>query len=309
MISRARILLIIIGLIVLGTEHTFCQCACCSGAAVGGITPVSAKANVGVLKPNFLKTSVYYMNSYGDSYYRGDKEIINLYDDYYVTNYLGLNLGYGLFRDFTIEAELGYFLEKKQKQLGADAVVSRGPSHITLSGKYNLYDSRSKEIEITVGGGAKIPFDENEALPQHLKPSAGAYGAVLQAFFHKGFIRSGWSFLYYSRAEFNAENGDDYKYGDSFINSFFIIRNIVENLNAGLELRGDYRKKDYDDGDRLDDTGGFSLICSPILSYQYESLNLSASYNYPVYKYYFGKQLTNDYSFSLILDWSLNLLQ
>jgi len=295
-------------LLLLVTYETYSQCGCIGGAAVGGLTPVGGTVNIGVLRDGFFRATSFYRYSAGNTYYRGDATAEKGTIDNYYFHYLGLLLGYGISNKFTIEAELGAFPQKYQ-DFNTTSLSGGGLSHILISGKYNLYYSIKNEFEITAGLGGRLPLSiQDENLPQHILSSTGAYGLVLQAFLHKGYKEHGLRFILIHRTDINAENNLEYRYGTGFYTSFYTAKNIFNELTGIIEIRNEYRTQDSYLGEVYEDSGGNIIILSPQLNYVIGDFNISALFDYPLYKYYNGYQLANDYSFALNFTWQLKLL-
>ena len=299
--------LFIIVLTILFYSNANSQCTCMGGAAVGGITPIGGSANLGVLKKYNLRTSIFIRNGFGNEYFSKDSKASPGLVKEYQYNYMGLNAGYGITEDMTIEIESGYFLSKMQ-DFFEYKLESNGFSHFNASLKYNIYSSRANEIEYTAGIGGRVPLNfSDDNVPQHVLPSTGAYGLILHSFLHKGFKKNGLHFFLINRAEINSENDNEYLYGSSIFSSFYITQHIFDNLTGMLEIRNEYRTKDHNLGNEVFDSGGSIFSVSPQLSYKINNLYISAMYDYPFYKYYYGKQLSNSYSLSLMLTWQTDL--
>lgn len=302
-------MILIIFLFAIAQQNAHAQCTCMGGASVGGLTPVGGTTNIGILKEGNFRAVSYYSYSYGDEYYAGDYSADSGIVKNFKSSYLGLLLGYGILEDLTIDVELGYSLYKAQ-DFGSYTLSGSGFSHTALYVKYNTFNSRASEWEWTVGIGGKIPLNfEDQNLPQNIQSSAGAYGGVLLSYLHKGYKSEGLHFIMVNRGEINAENKSTYKYGSSFTNSFFITKNIFNNFLGMLEIRNDVRLTDSKYEKNIEDSGWNIVIVSPQLNYTFGTFNISAFYDVPVYKYYNGKQLTNQNSFGLSLTWQTKLIE
>jgi hypothetical protein len=303
-----KISIITILMFCLISFEAYSQCSCIGGAAVGGLTPVGGTVNIGVLREGFFRSTAFYRYSGGENYFRGDIPAEKGIIDSYHIQYLGLVLGYGISNRFTIEAELGAFPQKYQ-DYKLYSLSGGGMSHILISGKYNLYYNVKSEFEVTIGIGGRLPLvTHDENLPQHILPSTGAYGIALQAFLHKGYKDHGLRFILIHRTDINSENNSNYKYGTGFYTSFYTAINIVDELTGILEIRNEYRTKDEFMGEIYDDSGGNIFVISPQLNYVISDFNISVLFDYPIYKYYNGYQLANDYSIAMNLTWQINLL-
>ncbi len=284
----------------------YSQCSCMGGAAIGGISPLVGTANVGLLKSSNLRILTYYSNTYGDTYYSADSETLKGIVQEFRNSNLTLNIGYGLNDELTAEAELGYFINKRQT-LPTYILSASGLSHISFMLKYNILRFIKKQIEWTAGAGLRVPFPYNDNQPVHLRPSTGAYSLLFQSFLHKGYREIGLHLILSNRIENNFENAQEYKYGLALVNSLFVSQNIYENLNGIVELRSEYRTKDKTKGIEIPNSGGNSVVVSPQLNYSISDFGISAIFDIPVYKYYNGSQLTNAYTFGLALSWQSKL--
>jgi hypothetical protein len=285
------------------------QCTCIGGAAVGGLTPIGGSANIGVLKNQNIRISLFDRYGEGDEYFSGDAITTKNIVENYSYNFMGLNAGYGITDDLTVEVDLGYFVNKMQ-QYEDSKIESSGFSHLNVSLKYNLFAKRADELEYTIGLGGRIPLNfSDDNVPQNILPSTGAYGLILHSFLHKGFKKDGWHFVLLNRAEINSKNNYDYSYGFSLISSLYTTKVIFDNFITSLEIRNEYRDKDKSFGKTVYDSGGFVFIASPQLSYKIDNFYLTALFDYPFYKYYYGKQLTNAYSLGLMLTWQSDFLK
>jgi len=280
------------------------QCpSCIGGAAVGGLTPVGGTVNVGVLREGFGRASAYYRFSSGNTTLAGSARAESGPVSSYRTHYLGLSLAYGISNRLTVESEIGYFPRKIQDFNGQTAAGS-GLSHLMPAVKYNVCFDLAQEVEFTAGLGVRIPLLVQESdLPQHVLPSSGAYAAVPQLFLHKGWKRHGFRLILNHRSDFNAENRLAYRYGAAFITSLHAVKLLSGDLSGLLELRHEYRKADAFQGTLLTDTGGEIIAVAPQLNLVTGDLNISVVFDLPLYRYYNGCQLANDFSFALNLAW------
>jgi hypothetical protein len=304
-----RILILSLLFALLPFNLSYSQCGCMGGAAVGGLTPVTGTTNIGVLRKGYSRVTTYYTYSYGNDYFSQDtKTGIGLVKEFY-TSYLGLNLAYGISEDVTAEAELHYFINKTQ-DFQLYKLSSYGMSHIALYLKYNIISKIVNEIEWSVGLGGKIPTQSGSGnFPQHIQSSTGDFGIILQSFLHKGIKSEGLHFILANRLENNFENKNEYQYGISIINSIFITKLMMKDVTGIIELRSDIRMKDKLYGDYLDDTGSNTIALAPQIAYSINDLNLSILFDYPIYKYYNGNQLTKDYSIGAAITWQTDLFK
>lgn len=288
----------------------YSQCGCIGGAAVGGSSVLGGTSNIGVLGEGTVRATASIIHSYGNKYFTGSKlatpEKVGMVQEYSAL-YSGLMLGYGITDRLTIDLELGFFLNKMQ-DYGTYQPSGSGFSHSTIYGKYNIYSDKYDKLFWSAGLGGKLPIEaDNQNLPQNIRTSNGAFGAVFLNYLHKGFIESEMNLIMINRIDINGENNSDYQYGTSFINSVFITKSIIEDLTGILEIRSDVKLRDrYLDEDVLT-SGWNNVILSPQINYTISDFNISAFYDIPVYKYYNDTQLTNKQNIGISLTWQSKL--
>lgn len=298
-------LLTIIGLLLV-QQAAVAQC-CSPG------NPVSGSEYIGTLPKKTLRTISYYRHSYSDTYYEGSEK-----SDYQGTmsgyDFIGEVLSYGLIKKLTVEAELGYYIDKYQDSEVLDEFRTHGFTNATATVKYAVLKTKA-DMELTLGAGAKLPVsrkifkdDYDVPYPQEIQPSTGAFGFVGQLFFFKGFMEKKWRLVMHARYELNGYNSEDYRFGDAIFTSLFIGRNFAKNWSATLQLRNEYRWEDWQGDTRYLVTGGDILYVSPQLSYMFKNkLTLSLMGDIPVYRHYNGVQLGPKYAvgISLVKDFCL----
>jgi hypothetical protein len=193
-------------------------------------------------------------------------------------------------------------------------------SDIVLSAKYNIYKNADADLEYTAGIGGRIPVSRenitdpdngNMVLPQYMQPSTGSYALVLHSFLHRDFYKLGFHFFLMNRFELSAENQNQYTFGPSLASSIFLTKLVLPDITAMLELRNEIRTTDkhVEDGIRsfVDNSGSNVFYISPQLNYNWNSFNISASFDIPFYQFYKGEQLGSKYAFAINLSYITNL--
>ncbi len=311
MTSR-RVFFCSIFVILLFANKTFAQC-CSMGS------PAGASTYVGVLAKNHLRFIAFYRYNFLDTYYEGCKSVktINSLKNSFF-NYSGLTLSYGITKRLTVDADIGYFINKTQIFLINDTVQKARGYGLTNGGvtfKYGAFIKPQKGIELTVGLGFKYPFSFNplfvngSKIAIDLQPSTNAFGASAHLIFSKDFPAITMRFMTVNKYEYNFTSNKDYRYGSSITNAIFLSKKVVKNLFAVLQLRNEFRFKDYGNGEFAYNTGGELMILSASISYSIlHAWHLAGLFDLPVWKNYNGRQLTPKYSFafSLTRDFNLN---
>lgn len=269
--------------------------------------PVAGNVNVGILNKKSFRAILYYRYNFSDAFYEGSKRSgFNAKSASY--NYTGTILAYGLTNKITLEAELGYFINKSEvlNTIPAYTLKRWGFNNSVISAKHIFYKNGANEIEITGVVGAKIPFNtkplevDGVQLPQTIHPSTGAYGGVAQLFLYKGYVKQGFRLFLLHRFETNTANAIKYRYGNSYVTSLFFSKSINHYWTGILQVRNESRGKDVRENKTISASGGYTFFLSPQINYSIaQKWNISALTDFPIYRYYNGTQLSNKYAFSV----------
>jgi hypothetical protein len=322
--TRPVLFLVVGTFFLFSTFSSLAQC-CSTGS------PVGASVYVGVLGKNYLRGITYYRHSYSDTYYENDHkstENNQLYNSSF--NFAGVAVAYGVTKRLTIELDAGYYFDKTQNGHYFDKtqnatvdyqIKGYGFSNGTLTFKYGTIIKPVQQIELTTGLAVRFPFSLNPQvvdgvqLNRDVQPSTNAFGISEMLFFNKGFPAITLRLFSINRYEYNFPDKKDYKYGNTLLNSIFVSKKIVKYFFGILQLRSEWKTNDKDfahtnteGGDEVINSGFFLVTVSPQLSYSIiGKWNLTVSYDIPVYKYYYGKQMTPAYSFAVSLTRDFNL--
>ena len=303
-----RLIITLIAVSYMAYGNAFAQC-------LSSANPVGGSANLLVLEKNTVRVIGFYRFNYGDQYYEGSKrsgfDLIRS-ENY---NYAGSIVGYGLAERTTLEAELGYFINKTQVyNIDPQYVLTgSGLSNAILSVKYGLLKNNEKRFFISSGIGAKIPFStepqsrDGVELPVEVQPTIGAFGMVLQGFIVKEKPVTGTRYFITGRMEMNSRNRRDYRLGTSVTTSFFISKHLMMpwlkgDWTAILQLRNETREADKTSTGVRESTGSTIFYLSPQLNnFINEKWNLSLLADIPVYRHFNGIQLTTKFGITLTL--------
>jgi len=284
------------------------------GQCCGGHSSVGDNTNQGTLPKHNIQFSTYYRYAYSEGYMTDDHVsdfdfVKNAYSDL-----VGVQLGFGIFKRFSVDAEMNYYINRIQNfdlDLGNNEHIKyklngQGPSGVTLSGRVNVLKDSVHDIEWTVGAGVKIPWSKepqvvNSAeLPLDVQPSNGAYALVVRSFLFKEFDDAKISMFMINSATFNTENPKEYREGNTYMNALFINKSFLKNWSAIFQLRNEIRDYAFRHGQRINSSGGYRFIAAPQINYNIkQKYNISVLYEQPVYQYYYGIQLKDLYAFSV----------
>jgi hypothetical protein len=280
--------------------NIYSQCTCTSGAAIGGMTPVSGTTNVGVLQKKNMNTVLFSTFGSGSNYFSGNEKVKNVDVEEMKYAYSSLSAGYGITDKLTVEAEIGYFWDKYQRFIGDQEYNSSGLSHFGLGLKYNLLHSLARKLEFTGGLNFTSPLQfGNENLPQNILPSSGNYGTGIFILFHKGLNKGKSRLMLINRSGITFENSIEYQYGNYSITSGYYVQSIGKKFAAIAEFRSEIRDRDTYEGNTFKDSGGYIFYFTPQVNYSFRNWNFSILADIPIYRYYNGSQLGKSFSVGL----------
>lgn len=283
--------IIIATLIFCFLNETKSQCGCCS-AAFSGSALAAGTSNIGVLKEGTLRVIGINRLLYGNRFYDGPDLLKKFYDEEMLINFTGANIGYGLTKSFTLETEIGSF-PYKELNFGYTREKISGFSTINVIGKYTLLADRVNKQEITIGGGGRIPLNSNTTL-------SGNPGVIFQLFYFKNLVDD-FNLIFLNRSEIAFKDSENFKQGNSYINSVFLSKGITHKLYSLFEIRFDYLDKSYDGDDELLNSGRYVLSLVPQISYNLGKLSLAGFFELPVLKNYNGIQLGEKFGCGIAL--------
>jgi hypothetical protein len=303
-------LFLIIALALSLPQIYFSQCC-------GGCNPIGGNTNQGTLPKFTLQFNTYYKTGYSEGYMQNDHKS----DFNFVKNarndFVGVQLGYGIFNRLTAQVEAGYYINRTQNFdfYGNQFTLNgRGGSSVTLSAKYSLFKDTAKDIEFTIGVGAKLPWStqpqivDGVQLTEDVQPSNAAYGLVIQSFLFKAFDETDLRIFLMNSVTISNINPRGFKDGNTFITSFFVSKTFLKNFSAIGQVRNEIRDYAYQANNLVTSSGGYRFVFVPQINYSIKKkYNISVLYEMPIYQYYYGIQLKDMYAFSLNLNIRLGL--
>lgn len=264
------------------SSNSYSQCSCCT-AAFSGSALAFGTSNVGVLKEKSFRIIGVYRYLYGSRFYDGTHELKKYSNEELNMHFTGINLGYGVTKELTLESEIGSF-PNKDLNMGYLRDQIAGMSSLSLISKYTVLSDKRNAQEITFGFGGRMPLTKNEFL-------SGNAGLIMQLFYFINPIEN-INFVLLERSEIYFKNSDDKTQGGSHILSLFTSRRIVDNLAGILETRFDYLTKSHIGGKELINTGRSIISVVPQLNYNFDKFSISGFAEIPIYKNYNGVQLS-----------------
>lgn len=311
-----KTLSIVCGVILycLSLQNVNAQC-CAAG------NPVGTNFNTNICNVNSLGLSIFYQYSYSDIYFEGNKISDFKYIDDSYFDFTSLNLNYGIFENFNVNAEIGFFFDKTQNFDFGDSLqfnrAAQGIGDASIGFQYIINVNDENSFSIIPGFRTTLPvgqFDQKDGaviLPIDIQPSSGSfkYEFGINAVYR---VSNDFSLLTANTFEISQRietERTNYKYGNLYNFSVFGIYNFIQKLTGILQLRAQYREKSSDRYRNLiNSTGGFVLFVTPQMSYSImDDLSIGFQYELPVYKNMNGIQLTNNYAFGFRISKSIGL--
>lgn len=277
----------------------------------------NAAVNAGADEKN-LQVSLTYKYGYYETYFRERVRLIN-YGMYREISYqyLALNFSYGITKRLGVEHEAGYFISKAPRladpELDKFANAGYGFSNATLSARYAFLVIPAKQLRFDAALGLRYPFSQKSQrvngieLPVEAQPSTGAFGGVMYIQAGKRFER--FNLALQQRYEFNTRNYNRYTFGDAHITTFSASGDLNRYLSGLLLFRNEVRGSDKTGNNaRLASQGSHLIIVAPQLSIRpYRDFQLSIFSDIPVYRRYFGEQISSRYALGISLSWNSSL--
>ncbi len=279
---------------------------CCSMGNPSSSFSAADKAT----EPGQLVVNYFFKYGYNETYFRKNVKLINYgmynFSEY---NFSGLTAYYRINKRYQAGIETGYYFNKSvdfaDPVLEARSKNGFGLSNSNVSVLYDLIRMTDSTPGIIISAGFKFPFSfnhqniSNVELPIELQPSTNAFGfngsIALQKKVFKKYMLS-----LMHKSEFNLRNKYNYLYGSMHISSISITGPISKKIHAGIALRNELKMSDKTPtGALLASQGSNLLLISPRLEYYlFKKLSIYVNADLPVYKYYFGEQISIKYAVS-----------
>ncbi|MEL6673811.1 MAG: hypothetical protein AAFR61_16515 [Bacteroidota bacterium] len=300
-------------------KYSSAQC-CSPGNPIGGSTAL------GVNEAQQWQFFLNYRFGFSGQYFEGNAPASTLFIEEGFYQHVGLIAALGLTERLTVEAETGYFLNKTQDYVEGvlpSRLVGRGLTDLYLSTKVNLWRNPLKETELTLMGGFKLPLGsyqqqyQGALLTRDLQPTTGAYDLLGGFFLYKGFLPQKTRLFLAGRYEYKGQNPDRYRYGQFATLSAFGSYSPGAAWTFLLQLRGEWRDRDTrplsgngleigNGREQVIPTGSHKLFLVPQVNVALSpDLDLSLMADWPLYQFYFDKQLATTTAVTLSLRYQL----
>ncbi len=241
--------------------------------------------------------------------------------DHFQANQQAVFFNYSLTDDLALFMNVPWF-EKRQTtlvrnsatgQIGDAVATESGIGDILLEGRYNFWHSTFYDRFVTLLVGTTLPtgeFDGYRAFDPITGRQLVAMAPALQlgqetATFGGGLLYSQrWkNFWFHGSAvyNFNAENHNDYKYGDTITAGVALHYTPNYDLMLGLELDASYAWKNEDMGYKIGNTGGTRSNLAFVFDWRFlnafgGNFKLRGSTGFPVYENLNDNEMINPMS-------------
>lgn len=308
-------LLAILFLAVIACSQKEIYAQCC-----GAGNPISISGTDSNIKKKHMQVSLDYRHSYSDTYYYEDERfgqdfLGRLSDASY--DFLNLGVAYGITKRWTVQAQLGYYIDKQENfkdPAFPDARVN-GIGDLSLSTSFVAYSNPQKGIELVPFISVKFPvgkFDcENDGikLPISMQPSSGSYKYSAGIYFYANLSRRWYvtSYDLFEYAQRIVSRNFNYKYGNlTYINAAAYYK-AFGFLTLGANLSYEYMSRSKDEYGFLDGTSYHLMKISPqILIRPVKQFHMLVSAEVPVWRNVSGIQMSNKWALQLKLIYDIN---
>lgn len=288
----------------------------CCGAG----NPVSISGTDSNIKKKHMQISLDYRHSYSDTYYEGStKYEKNFFGQLSDASYDFLNLGiaYGITKRWTVQAQLGYYINKQEnfKDPSLPDAKVNGIGDLSLFTSYVAYTNPQKGIELVPFVAVKFPvgkFDcENNGvkLPISMQPSSSSYKYSAGFYFYSNLSRRWYvtSYNLFEYAQRIVSRNFNYKYGNlTYLNAAAYYK-AVNFLTIGANLSYEYMSRAQDEYGFLDGTSYHLMKISPqILVNPIKQFHMVVSAEFPIWRNVSGIQMSNNWAMQIKLVYDIS---
>lgn len=289
-------------LLLSGHDPLHAQC-CTSG------NPFISDAEQPALQSKVLTASLLYRYNNSHQYYYNDARYNDLpFTQRSFSNYMEMQLAYGITGWMTVQSDLGYFINKTQETSNQQTYRGNGLGDLALQLKFNAWHHAKARFSVSPAIGVKFPigvFDQEVdyvKLPITVQPSSGSFKYNGSVFVYKGFGRK-LSLAAYGSYEYSQMIDSEnfyYKYGDLWIAAVYFNYQVWKRFNVNLQFRNEYRARASRENNETVSASGYEVVFfTPQVTVSLpRNWYLSAYADIPVYKYYNDLQMSFGYAVS-----------
>ena len=269
----------------LAVSHTVSFAQCCAG---GGSCPIAGGASAGVLQERQFELNLNHQYVSTRKFLNGDSDTSEFLDRYW-SNYAYLRLAYGVTKDLTLSVESGYYLNKTQKGIDAEAFngevikgevnESKGIADLIIFPRYDVINrtTPSSRVEVTLGMGMKIPLGTysdstftgyyhpvtQEPIyymsPLAVQPTSGSNDFIFYAFVYKGYPLKNFRLFASSIYIKKGTSPLGIHFGDYASIGLYAGKTLFKNLGITIQLKGEWIDK-IKPGSKLDEVTGVDVL-------------------------------------------------
>ncbi len=287
------------------SAELFSQCECSNAPMFAPPIQWLGAADNGLIPKKRLRIAMFYRFSTGSSLFERNRQISSTVD--YQSNFIQAIASYGLTHYTTLDFDVSYSY-RILNQYGFKS-SGMGFSNLGLGFRQNIFESELSDFVINVGFGTRLPlmkFKEIENYPIVIQPSTGAVGIFALLFSQISFQNLGINLALFSRADYNFENNQNYYFAPSIQTSLITSKELFPNLVFIAELKGDFHFRDYYHDTLYSNSGSSTLFFNPQVNYKFKNIGVSFFGEVPIYQYFTGQQIGNDFAFGIYFHWLLN---
>lgn len=211
--------------------------------------------------------------------YDGSNKVENTNDQKKTIFNTSLTLRYGIGHNIDIRANLPYkYMEAKQNNPRGQSfkMENQGIGDLMLAARYRLASQKDSFANFMIGAGVKLPTGSTNKdfhgsnIPGGVRTASQTMGMQLGSGSTDYMLEGGMTkFIKNSRVDvylqymFKTEGSHNYEFGDTFKYNASYMYQVVEPLDIGIELNGEWKDKNKQNGVAIDSTGGNYIYTTP----------------------------------------------
>ncbi len=294
----------IIAFILLRTQ-LFAQCGCMSSITSGMLSP-STTIQAGTLREGFLLINLLGNYTTGNKEYSSSRIVANSTVREFWNATTSFSASYGLTKRLTGIIGLNYVLEHNIKTYIFN-YSNKGWNSAQIGAKYNIWFNPKENSEITIIADFALPLQTvQDTTYLYLQPTTGAFSISPGLFFHKGYNKVEIDLFAFWNSTIWSNNAANYRFGSVHQITLGITKPISKIFSAGLFVNLAYKDRDDLAGRTQINSGYKTIALSPQVLLNSKNLSIGLNFDIPIYKEYFGSQMTKEFSTSFSLHYKID---